>query len=67
MLFSNSEVNNLNKYLVLVVSFTLIDNYGMDQYIRKEIKKIFPNNDLIEIPANHAIFKTISFTNGLPT
>jgi hypothetical protein len=34
----------------------------MDQYIRKEIKKIFPNNDLIEIPANHAIFKTISFT-----
>ena len=39
----------------------------MDQYIRKEIKKIFPNNGLVEIPANHAIFqKPYSFPNGLP-
>ena len=39
----------------------------MNQYIRKEIKKIFPSQDLIEIPANHPIFqKPFSFPNGLP-
>jgi hypothetical protein len=35
------------------------DNYGMDQYIRKEI--IFPNNALIEIPSIIFYFKTFSF------
>jgi hypothetical protein len=35
------------------------DNYGMDQYIRKE--KIFPNNALIEIPSNHILFQNFSF------
>jgi hypothetical protein len=34
------------------------DNYGMDQYIRKEIK-IFPNNALIEIPSNHILFQNL--------
>jgi hypothetical protein len=39
----------------------------MDQYIRREIKRIFPNQDLIEIPANHPIFqKPFLFASGLP-
>ena len=43
------------------------DNYGMDQYIRLEIKKIFPELDLIEIPHNHHIYNNIyKFGNGLP-
>ena len=43
------------------------DNYGMDQYIRKEIKKLFPNDVLSEIPASHVIFqKPNSFPSGLP-
>jgi hypothetical protein len=67
VIFSESDVRNLNKYLLSGGFLHIDDNYGMDQYIRKEIKKIFPNNDLIEIPANHAIFqKPFLFTNGLP-
>lgn len=39
----------------------------MDEYIRKEIKKIFPNNDLKEIPSTHEIFQGPNlFPNGLP-
>lgn len=67
VVFSDSEITNLNKYLLSGGFLHIDDNYGMDQYIRKEIKKIFPNNDLIEIPANHSIFqKPFIFTNGLP-
>jgi hypothetical protein len=67
VVFSDSEVSNLNIYLLSGGFLHIDDNYGMDQYIRKEIKKIFPNNDLIEIPANHAIFQEpYLFTKGLP-
>jgi hypothetical protein len=39
----------------------------MDAFIRKEIKKVFPNNALVEIPSNHPIFQEpYVFPNGLP-
>jgi hypothetical protein len=39
----------------------------MNQYIRNEIKKLFPNQELVEIPANHPIFqKPFPFPNGIP-
>ena len=67
VVFSDSDVTNLRNYLTSGGFLHIDDNYGMDQYIRKEIKKIFPNNDLIEIPANHPIFqKPFSFPGGLP-
>ncbi|MFV5685992.1 DUF4159 domain-containing protein [Flavobacterium sp. GB2R13] len=67
VVFSDTEVINLRNYLLAGGFLHIDDNYGMDQYIRKEIKKIFPNNDLVEIPANHAIFqKPYLFSNGLP-
>ncbi|MBA0882356.1 DUF4159 domain-containing protein [Flavobacterium undicola] len=67
VVFSESDVSNLQKYLKGGGFLHIDDNYGMDQYIRKEIKKIFPNKELIEIPASHAIFlKPYLFTNGLP-
>jgi hypothetical protein len=65
--FNDADVSNLRKYLASGGFLHIDDNYGMDQYIRKEIKKIFPNNDLVEIPANHPIFqKPYLFANGLP-
>ncbi|SEA31819.1 protein of unknown function [Flavobacterium gillisiae] len=65
--FSDAEISNLNKYMAAGGFLHIDDNYGMDQYIRKEIKKIFPNNPLIEIPANHLIFqKPYLFSSGLP-
>jgi hypothetical protein len=67
VVFSDSDVNNLKNYLLAGGFLHIDDNYGMDQYIRKEIKKIFPNNDLVEIPSNHVIFqKPFAFPNGLP-
>jgi hypothetical protein len=67
VVFNDADVSNLRKYLASGGFLHIDDNYGMDQYIRKEIKKIFPNNDLVEIPSNHPIFqKPYLFANGLP-
>jgi len=67
VVFNDSEVINLQNYLTSGGFLHVDDNYGMDEYIRKEIKKIFPGNDLIEIPANHPIFqKPFSFPGGIP-
>jgi len=67
VVFSDADVSNLRNYLTSGGFLHIDDNYGIDQYIRKEIKKIFPNNDLVEIPTNHQIFqKPYLFSNGLP-
>ena len=67
VVFSDADATNLRNYLNSGGFLHIDDNYGMDQYIRKEIKKLFPNKDLIEIPATHAIFqKPFLFSNGLP-
>jgi hypothetical protein len=67
VVFNPSDVENLRNYMTSGGFLHIDDNYGMDQYIRKEIKKIFPNNDLVEIPVNHAIFqKPYSFPSGIP-
>ena len=67
ILFSDAEIINMRNYLLSGGFLHADDNYGMDQYIRREIKRIFPNKDLIEIPANHPIFqKPNVFANGLP-
>lgn len=67
VVFSEADVTNLKNYMNSGGFLHIDDNYGMDQYIRKEIKKIFPNNELVEIPSNHPIFqKPFVFSNGLP-
>ena len=67
VVFNDSEVKNLQNYLNSGGFLHIDDNYGLDQYIRKEIKKLFPNTSLVEIPSNHPIFqKPYSFPNGLP-
>jgi len=67
VVFNDADVSNLRNYMTSGGFLHIDDNYGIDQYIRKEIKKIFPNTDLVEIPANHQIFqKPYLFSNGLP-
>ena len=67
VIFSNSEAENLRNYLNAGGFLHIDDNYGMDKFIRTELKKVFPNKDLIEIPFNHDIFnQTFKFENGLP-
>lgn len=65
--FSEEDAQNLRKYLISGGFLHIDDNYGMEPYITKEIKKVFPNSELIEIPKNHPIFNVeYSFPNGLP-
>jgi hypothetical protein len=65
--FSNADTANLKNYLLSGGFLHIDDNYGMDEYIRKEIKKIFPDKILTEIPSNHEIFQfPYNFPSGLP-
>jgi hypothetical protein len=67
VVFSASDVANLRNYMLSGGFLHIDDNYGMDEYIRKEIKKIFPDKNLVELPANHAIFqKPYTFSGGIP-
>ena len=65
--FSEADVINLKKYLIGGGFLHIDDNYGMNKYIRTEMKKIFPEKDFVEIPYNHKIYNNIyNFNNGLP-
>jgi len=67
VIFSADEVKNLQQYLYNGGFLHIDDNYGMDKFIRRELKKVFPNQDLIELPFSHPIFKqSFKFNKGLP-
>ena len=66
VVFSPSDTENLRKYLLGGGFLHIDDNYGMDQFIRAELKKVFPNNELIELPFNHPIFHQKYDFSGLP-
>ncbi|MBL31251.1 MAG: hypothetical protein CMP62_00790 [Flavobacteriales bacterium] len=67
VLFNQSEIRNLRNYLMGGGFLHIDDNYGMDKYIRTEMKKVFPDLEFIEIPNNHDIYHNIyEFPNGLP-
>jgi hypothetical protein len=67
VIFSGNELTNLRKYLLGGGFLHIDDNYGMDEYIRRELQKLFPDKALVELPFNHPIFKQkFEFNNGLP-
>lgn len=67
VVFSDQALKNLNTYLMGGGFLHIDDNYGMKSYILPQIKNLFPNKELREIPLNHPIFNLIyKFPNGLP-
>ena len=65
--FSESESANLRNYLIGGGFLHIDDNYGLDKYIRLELKKVFPELELKELPFDHPIYhQKFSFPNGLP-
>jgi len=67
VLFSDDDAENLRNYLIAGGFLHISDNYGLDKYIRTEIKKIFPTLEFQEIPYNHPIFhQSFDFENGVP-
>jgi hypothetical protein len=67
VVFSNEEAENLRNYLLAGGFLHIDDNYGMDPFIRRELKKVFPMEELVEIPFDHPIYhQKYDFNNGLP-
>ena len=67
VIFSEKEAENLRKYLMAGGFLHIDDNYGMDEYVRREMKKVFPELDFIELPFSHPIYhQHYKFSEGLP-
>lgn len=67
IIFSETDVENLRNYLIAGGFLHIDDNYGINQFIRREMKKVFPDNDFIELPFSFPIYnQSYSFPNGLP-
>ncbi len=67
VLFSLKDASNLRKYLMAGGFLHIDDNYGLDKYVRTEMKKVFPELDFVELPFNHPIYnQRYKFPNGLP-
>ncbi|NVO02673.1 MAG: DUF4159 domain-containing protein [Bacteroidetes bacterium] len=67
VVLSNQEATNLRNYLIGGGFLHIDDNYGIDKFIRREMKKVFPELDFIELPFNHPIYhQKYNFSNGLP-
>ena len=67
VVFSAREADNLRNYLLAGGFLHIDDNYGMDPFIRPQLKKIFPELELVELPFNHPIYnQKYQFPNGLP-
>ena len=67
VVFSNQEAENLRNYLLGGGFLHIDDNYGMDQFVRLEMKKVFPNKEFVEVPFDHPIYhQKFNFDKGLP-
>ncbi|MEM7085014.1 MAG: DUF4159 domain-containing protein [Bacteroidota bacterium] len=65
--FTATEAQNLRDYLISGGFLHIDDNYGMDEYLRKELVKVFPDIELKELPGNHPLFSChFNFPEGLP-
>ena len=64
---TDEEVQVLRRYLLSGGFLHVDDNYGLDKSFRREIKRVFPDKDLVELPASHPVYSVFySFPGGLP-
>jgi hypothetical protein len=67
VVFSAADAENLRIYLMSGGFLHISDNYGLDKFIRKEMKKVFPDADFVEIPFGHPVYhQKYEFNSGLP-
>ena len=67
VIFSDTEARNLRNYLLAGGFLHIDDNYGLDQYIRPQMKKVFPEYEFIELPFSHPVYhQKYEFIDGLP-
>ncbi|PIQ09115.1 MAG: hypothetical protein COW71_08180 [Ignavibacteriales bacterium CG18_big_fil_WC_8_21_14_2_50_31_20] len=67
IVLSETEVERLKKYVEQGGFIYIDDDYGIDKPIRREFKKVFPNQDFVELPFNHNIYHSFyDFKYGPP-
>jgi hypothetical protein len=65
--FSDQEAKNLRNYLMAGGFLHIDDNYGLDKFIRPQMKLVFPELDFVELPIQHPIYnQKFKFPSGLP-
>jgi hypothetical protein len=65
--FSDAELRTLRQWLQQGGFLHASDNYGMDASFRREMKRLFPDHDLVEVPLDHPIYHLVyDFPRGLP-
>ena len=65
--FSDAELDRLRRYLDGGGFLHIDDNYGMDSSARREVSRLFPDRDLVEVPLDHPIYRIVfPFPDGLP-
>lgn len=67
IVLSNQEAENLRNYLVAGGFLHADDNYGLDKFLRREMKKVFPELEFVELPFSHPVYhQSFNFDKGLP-
>ena len=67
VVFSNQDIKNLRDYLIGGGFLHISDNYGLDKFVRREMKRVFPELDFVELAFDHPIYhQKYDFTNGPP-
>jgi hypothetical protein len=67
IVFSDAEAENLRKYLIAGGFLHADDNYGLDKFFRREMKKVFPELEFVELPFSHPVYhQKYNFERGLP-
>ncbi|MEW5766802.1 MAG: DUF4159 domain-containing protein [bacterium] len=62
-----TEVLRLRNYLEHGGFLFINDDYGLDEFIRREMKRVFPDKDFVELPFDHPIYHNLyDFPEGLP-
>jgi len=65
--FSAAEADRLRRYLLQGGFLHIDDNYGLDEHIRPELEKVFPEKELVEVPFDHPVYNApYDFSDGLP-
>jgi len=67
VVFTDEDANKLRKYLEAGGFLHIDDNYGLEKFIRPQMKKVFPELDFVELPFDHPIYhQKYEFKAGLP-
>lgn len=67
VVFSNQDIKNMRDYLLGGGFLHISDNYGMDEYVRREMARVFPGIEFVEVPFDHPLYhQKFEFQQGLP-